>query len=75
MKYFKKIKTFLKYRALLLQQRLDIKKAFDDSRKIGLTLMGTGFLGIVLEKSGVLPGIFILLLGLYLWYLGITKRE
>jgi hypothetical protein len=75
MKYFKKIKTFLKYQALLLQQQLDIKKAFDDSRKIGLTLMGAGFLGIVIEKSGVLPGLFILLLGLYLWYLGITKRE
>ncbi|MFW5442681.1 MAG: hypothetical protein ACKE51_00010 [Methylococcaceae bacterium] len=59
----------------MLLKCLDIDKAKDDGRKIGLTLMGTGFLGIILEKTNVFPGLFLILFGGYLWYLGIAKRE
>lgn len=71
----KKYKNLIKYQILLLQQRLDIEKAKEDGRKIGLTFMGTGFLGIILEKALVLPGLFLLLLGGCLWYFGVTKRD
>ncbi len=75
MNELQKFKAFIKYQVLLLQQRLDIEKAKEDGRKIGLTFMGTGFLGIILEKAHVLSGLFLLLLGVCLWYFGVTERD
>ncbi len=74
MKELQIYKVFIKYLALLLN-RLDIEKLKDDFRKIGLTFTGASLLGIVLQKAEIVPGLLILLMGLYFWYLGITKRE
>lgn len=74
-------KTFIKYRVLLLNQftkmvdRLDVENFKDDLRKVGITFVGAAFLGIILQKSDILPGVLLLLVGLYLWYQGLTKRE
>ena len=75
------VKTFIKYRVLLLNQftkmvdRLDVENFKDDLRKVGITFVGAAFLGIILQKSDLLPGLLLLLVGLYLWYQGLTKRE
>ncbi len=74
MKELQIIKAFIKYLTLLLD-RIDIDKIKDDFRKIGLTFIGAAFLGIVLQKADIVPGLLLLLIGLYLWYLGITQRE
>jgi hypothetical protein len=73
------VKTFIKYRVLLLNQftkmvdRLDVENFKDDLRKVGITFVGAAFLGIILQKSDLLPGLLLLLVGLYLWYQGLTK--
>jgi len=73
-------KTFIKYRVLLLQQyqeivdRLDIDSAKEDLRKIGLTFVGASLLGLVLQKADVVPGVILFIIGLSLWYKGLTKR-
>jgi hypothetical protein len=65
-------KKFLKYRELLLQC-LNIEKMKDDLRKIGLTFVGAALLGMILNKADVLPGLILLMIGLYLWYRGLIK--
>lgn len=75
------VKTFIKYRALLIQQydkiidSLDIDNAKEDLRKIGLSLVGAALLGIVLQKADVVPGLILFIAGLALWYKGLTKRD
>jgi hypothetical protein len=48
---------------------------FNNFRKIGLTFTGASLLGIILQKAEIVPGLLLLLIGLYFWYLGITKRD
>ena len=65
-------KKFLKYLELLLQ-RLDIEKTKDDARKIGITLFGAGFIGLMTHQILVIPGLVLILPGLIIWYFGLTK--
>jgi len=65
-------KKFLKYLELLLQ-RLDIDKTKDDARKIGITLFGAGFIGLMSHQVSIIPGLVLILLGLINWYFGLTK--
>ena len=68
------IKTILKNLVLLLQY-LDIEKAKEDARKIGIVLFGAGFLGVVIGHYNYFESIILKIFGLFVWIFGLLSIE
>ncbi len=74
MKELQIYKTFIKYLTLLLQC-LDVEKAKEDARKIGITVLGAGFLGGMLGQYNSFEAVFLVVIGLIAWLLGLFNQE
>jgi len=53
---------------------IDIKSLQEDLRKIAIALFVAGFVGIVLKKADILLSIYIVFIGLFIWFLGLYRN-